>query len=310
MLALLVMIRAVPSDGHALSLDDVGRNVRFDVARYMPPVAEPLVIAARGPASGGGGAAAAAGPAGAAGDPKAPRRDTRRATKGPAANQDARAAERYVHESTMLAVLDGVRTGPVADVFAATPALGSAAETVLGHLVGTTIADAYGVNGLGPIGTGAGGGDTGKGTIGGGRGLGTIGLGHGPNGVGIDDRAGMRLGARQPRMPEVIPSRAEVRGGLDKEIVRRIVRQHLNEVRFCYDEALARTPTLAGRVVVQFTIAGTGKVLASVLQSSTLGSAAVESCIVGATRRWLYPAPLGGGLVSVSYPFQLAPAGG
>jgi hypothetical protein len=36
----------------------------------------------------------------------------------------------------------------------------------------------------------------------------------------------------------------------------------------------------------------------------------VESCIVAATRRWAFPQPRGGGLVTVSYPFQLAPAGG
>ena len=40
-----------------------------------------------------------------------------------------------------------------------------------------------------------------------------------------------------------------------------------------------------------------------------LGVASVESCMVEAVRRWEFPQPAGGGLVSVSYPFQLAPAG-
>jgi hypothetical protein len=63
-------------------------------------------------------------------------------------------------------------------------------------------------------------------------------------------------------------------------------------------------------MVVQFTIAGNGQVLSSVLQSSTLGNAVVEGCTVQAVRRWGFPQPAGGGIVIVSYPFVMAPAGG
>jgi TonB family protein len=113
------------------------------------------------------------------------------------------------------------------------------------------------------------------------------------------------------RAPDVAPAKgAEVRGGLDREIVRRVVHRHLNEVRFCYEEALLRRPSLAGRIVVHFTIAGTGRVLVSALQSSSLGEPTVDACVLAAVRRWEFPQPNGGGLVVVSYPFQLAPAGG
>ena len=103
---------------------------------------------------------------------------------------------------------------------------------------------------------------------------------------------------------------ASVRGTLDKEIVRRIIRRHINEVKYCYELGLARRRALDGRVVVQFTIASSGQVIASVLGSSTLGDAKVESCVVQTVRRWEFPRPLGGGLVIVSYPFVLSPAGG
>ena len=66
-------------------------------------------------------------------------------------------------------------------------------------------------------------------------------------------------------------------GTLDKEIIRRIVRRHLNEVRYCYQQALTRRPTLEGRLVTQFTIAPTGQVLAAVVQSSTLREVSVEA---------------------------------
>ena len=313
LLALLLIVRAVPSDPHALSLDDVGKTIRFDLARVVPPVVPelPQPKTERGPAAGGGGPkVASAGPMGAAGDQKAPRRDTHRATKGPATNQDARDVARDVRSRTILAALDGPHSAAVDAVFAPTPALGEAANDVFGHLVGTTIADAYGVHGLGSIGTGRGGGDEGKRIIGGdGPGL-RIGPGRGGPGYGVGPYGGGTLG---PKKAHVLPDVEGIlvsRGRLDKEIIRRVVRTHLNEVRFCYDEALARKPSLAGRVVAQFTIAPTGKVLVSALQSSTLGEVRVESCILAATRRWLYPAPEGGGLVTVTYPFQLAPVGG
>ena len=102
---------------------------------------------------------------------------------------------------------------------------------------------------------------------------------------------------------------AKGHGSIDKEIIRRIIRRHINEVKWCYDQELSRQPDLAGRLMVQFTIAATGQVIASVLQNSTMGNAKVENCTVQAVRRWEFPKPLGGGIVIVSYPFVLTPAG-
>ena len=311
MLMLLALVRAVPSDPHALSLDDVGRTVRMDGFHILPPVVvvPPLPKDARG--RGGGGAPRVAwGPMGAAGDPTARAADGRRATKGPAANQDRRDVEAFVHETTILAVLDGAHSAAVDAVFDKAPALGPHTEDVFGHIVGTTVADAWGQHGLGPIGTGRYGGDEGRPTLGGPPGIGRPGQWRGAGGPGFGPPGKGRLGPKAAHNFDFIPTQPIVRGGLDKEIIRRIVRQHVNEVRFCYEEALVRKPALAGRVVAQFTIAPTGKVLVSALQSSSLGEPTVEACIVAATRRWLYPQPDGGGLVTVSYPFQLAPAGG
>jgi metallo-beta-lactamase class B len=97
-------------------------------------------------------------------------------------------------------------------------------------------------------------------------------------------------------------------GSLDKEIIRRIIRSHINEVKDCYERHLVKKPDLGGRIMVQFTISATGDVIASVLQNSTMGNPAVESCTVQAVRRWQFPKPLGGGIVIVSYPFILTPS--
>jgi metallo-beta-lactamase class B len=98
-----------------------------------------------------------------------------------------------------------------------------------------------------------------------------------------------------------------VRGNLDKEIIRRIIRSHIQQVKDCYEQELTTKPTLGGRIMVQFTIAASGQVIASVLLSSTMGNGRVETCTVQAVRHWQFPKPRGG-IVIVSYPFVLTPS--
>jgi hypothetical protein len=63
-------------------------------------------------------------------------------------------------------------------------------------------------------------------------------------------------------------------------------------------------------VTVQFTIAPSGLVVASLLKNSTVGSPRVENCTVQAVRRWEFPRPLDGESATVTYPFVLTPAKG
>jgi TonB family protein len=312
LLAFVLIARAVPEDPSALSLDDIGRTVRMANVRIVPPVIAPPPATA-GAQPGGGGARAAAGPAGAAGSRTAPRRETRRAVVGPPGPRTAQQAADRIRAHSILAALSDPKAGALAEVLSRATALGGDAENVLAHMEGTTIAEAYDVGGMHQRGTGAGGGGTNEAMLVG-DGLGTwgkFGPGHGKgSGPGYGDGVGALTMRHKPRPPEIVPGIASLNGTLDKEIIRRIVRRHLNEVRYCYEQALPRHPTLSGRAVVQFTIAKDGQVLASVLQSSTLGVASVESCVVSAVKRWAFPAPERGGLTMVSYPFQFTPSGG
>jgi TonB family protein len=95
-------------------------------------------------------------------------------------------------------------------------------------------------------------------------------------------------------------------GGIAKDVIRRIVRAHLNEVRSCYNTGLARNPGLAGRVTVLFSIVQGGKVASAVIQENTTGDAAVGACIAQAAKRWTFPSPPGAGTTLVSYPLQLS----
>jgi TonB family protein len=81
-------------------------------------------------------------------------------------------------------------------------------------------------------------------------------------------------------------------------------------VRFCYEQELAQRPDLAGRVTVSFIISATGSVQTASVMNTTLNNARVESCVVAAVRRWTFPAPDGGGVVGVNYPFVLDSTGG
>lgn len=160
---------------------------------------------------------------------------------------------------------------------------------------------------LGLVGTGRGGGGMGEGTIG----LGNTGLigkgGGGGTGSGYGRGSGGSFGPVGKPVPRVRQAKATVSGGLDRDIIRRIVRAHINEVRHCYNQGLAKDPDLGGKVAVQFTIVATGKVGESKVDSTTLSDQNVGECVAKAVKRWKFPKPQGGVDVSVTYPFVLSP---
>ncbi len=133
--------------------------------------------------------------------------------------------------------------------------------------------------------------------------------------IGLKSRAVVSSGygpgvgghGRGRRVPRVRQAKAKVEGPLDRDIIRRIVRAHINEVRHCYNIGLSKDPNLQGRVVVQFEIDGGGKVPKSDIQSTTVKDPVVGQCMAKAVKRWKFPKPQGGADVTVSYPFVLAP---
>ena len=90
----------------------------------------------------------------------------------------------------------------------------------------------------------------------------------------IDTLHSWRLAASAPATVRLLfpwepgtSTAAPGRGSLDKEIMRMVIRSHLDEIRSCYEIALAAGGTLTGRVMVQFTIAADGNVIASLIQN-------------------------------------------
>jgi biopolymer transport protein ExbD len=112
-------------------------------------------------------------------------------------------------------------------------------------------------------------------------------------------------GASKSTASKIVQGEAKITGKLNGEVIRRITRAHLNEVRKCHEQGLSKNPALAGTVTINFVIASSGKVSVAVVQETTLDDAAVSTCIAKAVKRWTFPKPEDGGNVSVEYPFEL-----
>jgi TonB family protein len=179
--------------------------------------------------------------------------------------------------------------------------LGTGINNALGGLKGGAgLGDAQGVGGLGSRGTGTGGGGTGLGM----GGLGTKGTGRGGGGSGMID-----LGGRGKSLTRVVPGKTTVIGGLSKDVIARVIRQHQSEIKFCYEQELQKTADLAGKVAVMFTIDPAGAVADANVSESSLASPSAESCMLARIRRWKFPEPEGGGVVTVTFPWIFKPAG-
>jgi TonB family protein len=235
--------------------------------------------------------------------------------EGPENNEDPHMARDEAKEMAMNAGIIGVLKASVGawnsptSPYGRDTALGNDPMSALGALMGDQIGSNFGFGGLGLRGTGRGGGGTGEGTIGLGN-IGTIGHGAGGGeGSGYGRGAGGFHG-REAKVPFIRSGKADVRGSLSKEVIRRIIQRHVNEVKFCYEQELNQRPDLQGRVQVKFIISPTGQVQTAALAGSTLGNAKAEQCIVEAVRRWTFPSPEGGGIVVVTYPFVLEQTGG
>ena len=135
------------------------------------------------------------------------------------------------------------------------------------------------------------------GTIGGGR----SGIG---SGSGVEGKA--MLGTRG--RSDVRVGNATSAGPLDKNIIRRVIRRRLNQIRYCYERELAKKPALAGTVVTEFRINPDGAVSKVNIPSGI--SANVDTCIQRTLMSLRFPEPKGGGVVTVRYPFVFRPAAG
>ncbi len=132
--------------------------------------------------------------------------------------------------------------------------------------------------------------------------LATRGRGGGLQGS-VYGEAAAKLGVKKEREIEITPGRAVIQGSLDRDLVRRVIRRNIHQIRYCYERELQISQGLFGKVAARFVISPNGRVQQAKVEETTLNNATVEACVLRKIRLWRFPKPKGGGFVVVRYPF-------
>ena len=186
-------------------------------------------------------------------------------------------------------------SGPLKQIFGDASGFDSSmAEAVAMSGSGDVLVVGRGHGGMGMKGYGGGGGGSGVGRI---HGLGKIDTGGGRGTTAS-------LGGKSFKKVKSVMQAGQAQYGdyCAKSDIQQVVSRRSAAVKYCYEQALAGKPSLAGKVVAVWTIDLDGKVLTTKIQSSTLQDKGVESCITRAIQRWQFAKPNGGRCI-ISYPF-------
>jgi TonB family protein len=146
-------------------------------------------------------------------------------------------------------------------------------------------------------------------------------LGPGPSGGRVADVTGLREGAhiaaadvtgpRAERHVPVIrtepPALDEPVAGFDAQLLGRTIRNHLSEIRACYERALKQHATLGGKLLLRFTLTPAGTVATVDVDEDTLHDPVVTACVKAAILRWRFTAPPPR-QIEITFPFIFQPA--
>lgn len=216
--------------------------------------------------------------------------------KGEKAQVDKSELDRQIAENAgVLGAMDDA--GAMDGVFAG--GLNASVAGGIGGLIGAK-GTQLGAGGLGSRGSGMGGGGSAEGL----GGLGTRGMGSGSSGYG---KGGGSFGSGGGGGVAARSGDPIIMGALDRALIDEVIKRKMSQIRYCYTRELQKDPTLAGKIVIGFTIARDGSVSTASPKSTTVNNGAVEGCIVQRFRQMQFPEPKGGGIVVVSYPFLFSP---
>ncbi|MCC6334602.1 MAG: AgmX/PglI C-terminal domain-containing protein [Myxococcales bacterium] len=211
-----------------------------------------------------------------------------KAAAHPAGERDKRAEARSLLETMM--------GGPALN--AVTAGFGAGLDEALANLgPSAPSADASGLAGLGSRGTGPGASTRGLGI----GGTGTVG---GLPGLGLPE---LKAGHKNVTVICELPS-GTFTDGLSRDEVLRVVQRHQSEIRFCFESALQKQPSLSGKVSARWVIAPSGDVEAAEISEASLDSADAQACMLSRIRRWRFPTH-GGDQVVVNFPWLFSLAG-
>jgi TonB family protein len=124
-----------------------------------------------------------------------------------------------------------------------------------------------------------------------------------PIGSGNDGSRQTGIG-RDREIQVILDGDLEISAGqLGKEDVRKVVKQNVGKLSYCYEKTLLANPGIEGRVVAQFTVEPAGSV--SDVKASGVHPD-VELCVADAVKAMKFPPQ--GTKVEVEYPFTFKPA--
>ena len=103
-----------------------------------------------------------------------------------------------------------------------------------------------------------------------------------------------------------IPSDTVVLGGMDPDIIRRILLDHVPQFRGCYQRALDRpgSSVFSGVGKFNFVIGSSGYVTRAGVDTASGVPGSVKQCIADVLKGIKFPEPVGGGIVEVNQPFN------
>lgn len=144
------------------------------------------------------------------------------------------------------------------------------------------------------------GGGKGTSTIGIG-GVGTVGKGTGPSGLGTGG-----IGKKGNVDINVEGEAASFTGSIDKEAIRRVIRENRKLFQYCYDQALRRNSDAYGKVEIQWDIEERGRATNALVKSNSSGDSAFGTCVRDKIKGLTFPEPPADQVARVVFPFVFA----
>ena len=102
-----------------------------------------------------------------------------------------------------------------------------------------------------------------------------------------------------------LPSNTVVLGGMDPDIIRKILLDHVPQFRSCYQSVLDRSSSAFNGVgKFNFIIGSSGYVTRAGVDTQSSVPSSTKKCVINVLKGIQFPAPSGGGVVEVNQPFN------
>lgn len=103
------------------------------------------------------------------------------------------------------------------------------------------------------------------------------------------------------------PKGTETKGGRSEAEVDRVISRYTGGVKYLYNNALRKDPSLKGKITVKLTISERGKVAKVEIASSTVDNKELEDAIMNRIYKWQFSEAIGSGDFVITYTFDFSP---